>query len=195
LGHVLSISVARPLPKPLRRAACSWPARLHCGAPFSPRVVCARCMTVATRSRSAIWACPVLIYKWRADTETGSGTTNPLDRIEQLVRSTAMTASCSGSASAPAASSSATRRPSGRIHPTSSGDEPGGPGVRDLLRRRLVGGRQHVSSHEAQSIRAAGRTEARDEAFVRCCEEGNSPALREASQPLQAVSVQPRGVS
>ena len=125
-----------------------------------------------------------LIYKWaEPTTETGSGTANPLDRIEQLVRSTADDRIVQWICQR--AGGFFIRNPKA-IWPHPPDLIPATNRVvqefADLLAVVASSAADNtVSSQEAKSIRARWEDLKRaTEAFVRCCEEGNFTALREA---------------
>ena len=125
-----------------------------------------------------------LIYKWaEPTTETGSGATNPLDRIEQLVRSTSDDRIVQWICQR--AGGFFIRNPKA-IWPHPPDLIPATNRVvqefADLLAVVASSAADNtVSSQEAKSIRARWEDLKRaTEAFVRCCEEGNFTALREA---------------
>lgn len=125
-----------------------------------------------------------LIYKWaEPTTETGSGTTNPLDRIEQLVRSTAddriVQWICQRAGGFFIRNPKAVwPHPPDLIPATNQVVQE----FADLLAVVASSAADNtVSSQEAKTIRARWEDLKRaTEAFVRCCEEGNFTALREA---------------
>ncbi len=126
-----------------------------------------------------------LIYKWaEPTTETGSGTTNPLDRIEQLVRSTTDDRIVQWICQR--AGGFFIRNPKA-IWPHPPDLIPATNQVvqefADLLAVVASSAADNtVSSQEARTIRARWEDLKRaTEAFVRCCEEGNFTALREAA--------------
>lgn len=134
-----------------------------------------------------------LIYKWaEPTTETGSGTTNPLDRLEQLIRSTADDRIVQW----------VCQRAGGFFIRNPKAVWPHPPDLipatnqvvqefADLLAVVASAAADNVVSHpEAKAIRARWEDlKTATEAFVRCCEEGNFTALREvASARLKSAA-------
>ncbi len=125
-----------------------------------------------------------LIYKWaEPSTETGSGTTNPLDRIEQLVRSTGddriVQWICQRAGGFFIRNPKALwPHPPDLIPATNQVVQE----FADLLAVvASAAADNQVSAAEARAIRARWEDlKTATEAFVRCCEEGNFDALRAA---------------
>jgi hypothetical protein len=125
-----------------------------------------------------------LIYKWaEPTTDTGSGATNPLDRIEQLVRSTGddriVQWICQRAGGFFIRNPKAVwPHPPDLIPATNQVVQE----FADLLAVVASSAADStVSSQEARTIRARWEDLKRaTEAFFRCCEEGNFTALREA---------------
>jgi hypothetical protein len=133
-----------------------------------------------------------LIYKWAEPaTETGSGATNPLDRIEQLLRSTnddrVVQWICQR------AGGFFIRNPKA-IWPHPPDLIPATNQVvqefADLLAVvASAAADDQISPSESKTIRARWEDlKSATEAFVRCCEEGNFVALREAAAQLKPKS-------
>jgi hypothetical protein len=126
-----------------------------------------------------------LIYKWaEPTTETGSGATNPLDRIEALIRTTADDRIPQWIC----------QRAGGFFirNPKSVWPYPPDliPATNQIVQEfadllavvAAAAADSQVSRHEATTIRARWEDlKSATEGFVRCCEEGNFTALREAA--------------
>jgi hypothetical protein len=126
-----------------------------------------------------------LVYKWAEPEETGSGTANPLDRIEALVRCTKDERLaqwlCEKSGGF------FIKNPKARWpHP-----EFLVPATNQILQEfadmlsaiALAAGDNHISKEEAKNIRARWEELKQvTEGFVCCCESGNFGAIRERAE-------------
>lgn len=137
-----------------------------------------------------------LIYKWAEPSEeTGSGTTNPLDRIEALVRCT----------NDPRLVQWICERAGGFFikNPKAHWPHPHFliPATNRIVQEfadllsviATAAGDNHISKTEAKSIRARWEDlKSVTEGFVHCCEEGNFTPLRENRENLDRLSAHPR---
>jgi hypothetical protein len=133
-----------------------------------------------------------LVYKWAEPEETGSGTANPLDRIEALMRCT----------NDPRIVQWLSERNGGFFikNPKSNWPHPEFlvPATNQIVQEfadmlsaiALAAGDNHISKQEAKNIRARWEELKQvTEGFVHCCENGNFGALRErAEQEAQKLS-------
>lgn len=132
-----------------------------------------------------------MIYKWAEPNEgDGSGTVNPLDRIEQLIRSTndvRLVQWLCQRAGGFFILNPRTHRP----HPDFLI-----PATNEIVQEfadllaviAVAAADNHISQAEAKNIRARWEElKSVTEGFVACCEEGNFSALREKQTGLGAV--------
>jgi hypothetical protein len=126
-----------------------------------------------------------LVYKWAEPEETGSGTANPLDRIEALLRCTnderIVQWLCEKSGGF------FIKNPKGHwAHP-----EFLVPATNQIVQEfadmlsaiALAAGDNQISKHEARNIRARWEELKHvTEGFVRCCENGNFSGIREEAE-------------
>jgi hypothetical protein len=128
-----------------------------------------------------------MIYKWaEPDEGTGSGATNPLDRIEQLFKSTNDTRIVQWICER--AGGFFIRNPKSHWpHPLFLI-----PATNQIVQEfadllaviATAAGDNHISKTEAKSIRARWEElKTVTEGFVRCCEEGNFTPIRESAPP------------
>lgn len=129
-----------------------------------------------------------MIYKWAEDTgETGSGTINPLDRIEQLI----------GSTRDPRIAEWICERAGGFFirNPKATWLHPYSliPATNQILQDFAnllsvianAASDSHISASEAKDIRAHWQDlKSVAEGFVTCCEEGNFRAIKEKIEEL-----------
>jgi hypothetical protein len=132
-----------------------------------------------------------MIYKWAeaADTETSSGATNPLDRIEQIINSTEDLRIVQWICER--AGGFFIKNPKGQWphpHEVIPATNMIVQEFADLLAVvAMASGDNHISNSEASDIR--GRWEQLKtvtEGFVTCCEEGNFSALKKAEEQQAA---------
>ena len=130
-----------------------------------------------------------MIYKWAepADATTGSGSTNPLDRIEALLRST----------NDPRLVQWICQRAGGFfiLNPKTHRPHPSYliPATNEIVQEfadllaviATAAADNHITQKEAQTIRARWEElKTVTETFVACCEEGNFSALKEKHASL-----------
>lgn len=132
-----------------------------------------------------------MIYKWAEPNEgDGSGTVNPLDRIEQLIRSTNDVRLVQWLC----------QRAGGFfiLNPKTNRPHPDFliPATNEIVQEfadllaviAVAAADNHISQAEAKNIRARWEElKSVTEGFVACCEEGNFSALREKQTGLGAV--------
>jgi hypothetical protein len=135
-----------------------------------------------------------LVYKWAEPEETGSGTTNPLDRIEALLRCTHDTRIVQWLCEK-AGGFFITNPKAHWPHP-----EYLVPATNQIVQEfadmlsaiALAAGDNHITKQEAKNIRARWEELKQvTEGFVHCCENGNFSAIRERAHD-EALKLNPK---